>query len=451
VSRPHVIVVGGGLAGLSGAVACADAGARVTLLEERARLGGATWSSQQQGLWIDNGQHVFLRCCESYRAFLRRLGVENGVELQRRLEIPVIAPGGRTRVLRRSNHPAPLHLLGSLLRYGHIGIRDRLRIAPAARELARLDPADDALDAYSFGAWLSECGQSERAIERFWNLFTRATLNLPAWEASLSLAATVFQIGLLGHKSAGDIGYARIPLQQLHAEPAARVLARAGAEMRLRAPMDRIEIDSSGYPAAWCAGDRIAGDALVLAVPHAAAAALLPAATSIDREGLAALGASPIINLHVVYDRRVTRRAFAAAVGSPVQWVFDRSHAAGLDRGQYLALTLSAADAYLGLSRAELQRVFAPALVRLFPAARGARIERFFATCERAATFRQAPGTRHLRPGCSTGLARVFVAGAWTDTGWPDTMEGAVRSGWAAASRALDSIGYRNRPPAKAA
>jgi squalene-associated FAD-dependent desaturase len=453
VSAHSVIVVGGGLAGLSAAVACVDAGARVTLLEARLRLGGATWSTRRFGLEIDSGQHVFLRCFEAYRGFLRRLGVEDRVTLQPRLAVPVAAPGRGRAWIRRHRLPSPAHLAPSLLRFSHLPPGARLRAARSARRLAALDLVDSRLDARRFGDWLVEQGESPGAIERFWDLLIRPTLNLPAADASLALAAMVFQTGLLGEPSAGDIGWAKLPLSRVHGEPAEALLRAAGARIHLRSPVDRLECPGEGSPAApsavrpavWVRGQRLEADAVILATPHPAAARLLPPAAGVDCDGLLRLGCSPILNLHVVFDRPVMDQPFVASIDTPLQWVFDRSGAAGLARGQYLAVSLSAADAYLGLSRAELRRIFLPALERLFPEVRHARVERFFATCEREATFLQRPGTQRLRPGPRTASPGLFLAGAWTDTGWPATMEGAVRSGLDAARCALLAAA-RGRP-----
>ncbi|MDJ0868559.1 MAG: FAD-dependent oxidoreductase, partial [Myxococcota bacterium] len=241
MTRKRVVVVGGGLAGLAAGLACADAGARVLLLEARPRLGGATWSTRHQGLAIDNGQHVFLRCCTAYRDFARRLGVESRLALQPRLAVPVLAPGRSARWLRRHRLPAPLHLAPSLLRFGHLSARERVRAARTARALGALDLDDRRLDDTAFGDWLAARGESPRAVDAFWDLLVRPTLNLPAAEASLALAAKVFQTGLLERADAADIGWSREPLGRVHAEPAAAALAAAGAEVRLRARVDALE------------------------------------------------------------------------------------------------------------------------------------------------------------------------------------------------------------------
>jgi len=447
----RVVVIGGGLAGLSAAVACLDAGARVILLEARARLGGATWSTHRRGLWIDNGQHIFLRCCGSYRAFLRRLGVESLVHLQHRLSVPVLAPDGTTAWLRRNALPAPLHLAGSLLRFGHLPMAQRIRVARTAGKLARLQLEDPALDERSFGSWLVQQGESPEAIERFWDLLIRPTLNLPAAEGSLALATRVFQTGLLERADAGDIGYATVPLQRLHADPARSLLEAGGARVELRARVSRIAGTPGNGLVVGLRGGQVEADAVILATPHQEAAKLLPAAAGVDVTALRRLGSAPIVDLHVVFERPVMKFPFAAGMGTPLQWIFDRTEASGLERGQYLVVSLSAADDYVGLSTQALRRIFLPEFECLFPAASQTRVEQFFATCEPSATFLQAPGTRRNRPGPRTQLPGLYLAGAWTDTGWPATMESAVMSGMAAARAVLIGAGCSRGLPAEAA
>ena len=449
---PRVIVIGGGLAGIAAALACADAGASVRLLEARPRLGGATWSTERDGLVVDNGQHVFLRCCTAYRGLLRRLGVEHLVAIQPRLAIPVLAPNAGPAWLRRDPLPAPAHLARSLLGYRHLPLRDRLRVARTARRLGRLDPADPGVDAQSLGDWLAGQGESPAAIDRFWDLLVRPTLNAPARDASLALSAFVFQEGLLRSPDAGDVGISSVPLDRLHAEPAAVALREAGVEVATRCRIDAIDAPAAGTAAVRAGGARFDADAVIVACDHEAAARLLPAEAGIDRAALERLGRAPIVNLHVVFDRPVLPWPFAAAVGSPLQWIFDRSGPQKeLGASQYLAVSLSAADEWVGRSREDLARVFLPAFAELLPAARSAKVSRFFVSCERAATFAQLPGTARLRPGARTGHPSLLVAGAWTATGWPATLEGAVRSGLTAAREALLAAGRGRRLPAEAA
>jgi squalene-associated FAD-dependent desaturase len=452
MTRPRIAVIGGGLAGMAAALACGDAGADVTLCEARPRLGGATFSTELQGLAVDNGQHVFLRCCTEYIGFLARVGALDKTVIQPRLAIPVLTPGGVTSWLRRVRLPAPLHLAPSLLRYGPLSLGERLALVPAARALAALDLGDPALDRETFGAWLARRGQSARAIECFWDLVTRPTVNLPAAEASLALAAKVFQTGLLQAPDAADVGYAAVPLAHVHGEPAERALEKLGAAVWKRARVSKIELGADGAAAAiHVAGQRLECDAVVLAAPHEDAAKLLPDAAGVDAAGLGKLGASPILNLHAVWDRKVLPHAFAASVGSPLEWMFDRTEASGLGEGQYVAVSLSAAERWVGLSSESLRKTFEPAFRALLPAARDARLVQFFTTCEPTATFRGAPGTHALRARPETRAPRLFLAGAWTDTGWPATMEGAVRSGRAAARAALVAVGRTRDLPEVAA
>jgi squalene-associated FAD-dependent desaturase len=441
VSGPSVVVIGGGLAGISAALDCARADASVTLVEVRPRLGGAVYSFERDGLWLDNGQHVFLRCCDAYRSLLARLGSTADTVLQERLAIPVLAPGRAPVWLRRTGLPAPLHLAESLLRYRHLPPSQRVSAARTARALGTVDTDQSAADERSFGEWLRERRQSHQAIEGLWELIGRPTLNLRADDASLAAAAFVFRVGLLHRADAGDIGYAREPLQRVHGDPALQALRAAGVHVRLGWRASMIEAVEGRRLAVTGGGERIDAHAVVLAVPHERAARLLPEGAIRDPGALARLGSSPIVNLHVCYDRRVLELDFAAAVNSSVQYVFDRTESAGLQTGQCLAVSLSAADAEVGTSAEDLRTKFERALAELLPATRGARIERFVVTREHAATFRAAPGHRALRPGSRTGIEGLALAGAFTDTGWPATMEGAVRSGHAAAEVALASLG----------
>jgi hydroxysqualene dehydroxylase len=436
LSGLRVAVVGGGLAGLAAALECADAGAKVTLYEARPRLGGATFSVRRKGHWLDNGQHVALRCCTEYRAFLRRIGVEHLLALQPRLRIPVLAEGGGRATLERSGLPAPLHLGGTLLRYSHLDLRERIAAARAAAALRTLDPTDPQLDGGTFGSWLRAHGQSERAIAALWNLIALPTLNLGADEASLSLAVKVFRTGLLDSNDGCDVGVPAVPLQLLHAEPGGAALEERGGRIVTGARVRAVEPEPGGIRLRLDdASDQ--ADAVVVAVPHGAAAALVPPHV-LAAEQLEQLGQSPILNVHLHYDRPVLDEPLAAAVDSPVQWLFDRTRAAEVERGQLVSVSISGADREIGLARAELEQQFVPALERLLPAAGEAQLLDFAVTREPRATFRGRPGTASLRPGPRTAVPGLYLAGAWTDTGWPATMEGAVRSGMAAARAALD-------------
>jgi hypothetical protein len=541
VSAPgKIVVIGGGLAGITAAIALSEVGADVTLAEARPRLGGATTSFSRGGLMVDNGQHVFLRCCVAYRGLLARLGMTGAVSLQDRFDVTVLAPGGRAQ-LRRTALPGPLHMGQALMGYRFLSRAQRLRVARAALAMAALNPAKPELDRQRLGDFLAAHGQDERTRRLLWDLFTVSALNVNGDDANLSLAATVVKTALLGARDAADIGVPSVPLGVLHGQAAGALLARLGAQVRLSAkvaaievlpggpgprfrvrlagrrsgdgppdraapdgatldgaaldgaPLDGVALDGAGLNAAGLdggAGEVIEADGVVLAVPSAVAARLAPAGTvsmgtvstgtvSMGAVGTGTVGeptatgnghgppgqpgleqwqelaTSPIVNVHVIYDRRVTRLPFAAAVDSPVQWVFDRTGPSGLRSGQYLAVSLSAADGYVDVPAPALRERFLPAMADLFPAARDARVTDFFVTRERRATLRQVPGCERLRPGAATALPGLALAGAWTDTGWPDTMEGAVRSGLNAVrvlrqGLAVPAGAFRPRDPGRA-
>jgi squalene-associated FAD-dependent desaturase len=422
----RVVVVGGGLAGLTAACELADRGLDVTLLEARARLGGVTFSFHRGDLVVDNGQHVLLRCYTAYLDFLRRLGVAHHIDMQPRMRIPVQGPDGRLGSLSRTALPAPLHLLGSLATYRLLSAPDRLRAALAVPAMRRLDPDDPALDEQSLGDWLRRHGQNDNTIAALWNLITVAALNCDADEASLALAAKVFRTGLLDRSENCDIGVPAVPLSQLHGDPAESYLRARGARVRLRTAVKEIRRGGNGFEVVT-ADDTVPADAVVVATPADAAARLAPEHVRHD------LGHSPIVNVHVIYSRRVTDLPFVAVVGSPVQWAFDRTAVSGLAEGQYLAVSVSAAGDWIDQPAQRLRELFLPELGRVLPGAAGQVPTDFFVTKERTATFRQQPGSGRRRPAQRTGTPGLVLAGAWTATGWPDTMEGAVRSGQNAA------------------
>ena len=286
-AAPHVAVVGGGLAGITAAIALAETGTRVTLLESRPRLGGATTSFSRGGLTVDNGQHVFLRCCTAYRGLLARLGVTGSVTLQDRFDVTVLRPGGRAR-LRRTALPGPLHMGQALARYQHLSFAERLRVVPAALAMTRLDPASPELDGQRLGDWLAAHGQGEHARRALWDLFTVSSLNVAGDDANLALAATVVKTALLSGRDAADIGIPAVPLGDLHGQAAASLLGRLRARVRLSAKVAAVEALSSGGFLVRLAsrgaaggngnGEVIRADGVVLAVPPEIAAALLPTA-----------------------------------------------------------------------------------------------------------------------------------------------------------------------------
>jgi hydroxysqualene dehydroxylase len=420
-------VVGGGLAGLAAALDLQRSGDRVTLLEARPTLGGAVQTlPEREGdpkPPPDNGQHIALGCCHAYLDFLADIGRADSVQ-RLRLSLPVIAEDGSVAVIG----PGALRLL----RYCHLSFSDRLAVARVARRLGGLDPA--AHDEETFGDLLRRLGQSQAAIVRFWDVFMRPALNLRSEEVSAALAIFTVQTALLGERAASDLLLPTDPLGDMHGETAGRMLAEGGATVRTDARVVALEDDA----VVLAEGERVEGDVFVLAVPPAESARLLG-------ETAPALEDSPIVSVHLLFDRALLRFPLAALLGSDAHWVFDRGALTGHvpERGQYLTVVSSGAPELLEFRGRALVEHISFELTR-----RLGRAELLWSRVSRepAATFAGRPGTAALRPGPQTVRTNVVRAGAWTATGWPATMEGAIRSGRTAA--AVARVARRERVPA---
>ncbi len=439
-SRPappgHVAVVGGGLAGIAAAASLADRGWRVTLLESRPRLGGAAYSFRRGDLTVDTGVHVVLRCYTAYRALLARIGVAASVPVQPRLDITVLRRGEPPATLRRGRFgPAPVHLLPAIAGYRELTVSEKLLATRAALAVRRLDLDDPALDRVTLAEWLRRRGLRAHAIDSLWGLLCVAALNIDPDRASMALMAQVLRTALLDSVAAGDIGVPGAPLSALHDEPARRLLRGLDVTCRVGSRVTAIDRRGAGFAIGTRDGE-LTVDAAVCAVPHRHAAELLPGG-AVQSVGWSELDASPIVNVHLLLDRVVTgdtlvRNGFAAVLRSPLQWLFDRTAPSGA-RGQYLVSSLSAADRAIGRPAADLIEVARREIRGLFPAATGAELLDAFVTREPHATIRQQAGTAGYRPSTGTYWRGLVLAGSWTATGLPDTLEGAVRSGQRAA------------------
>ena len=415
------VVLGGGLAGLAAAFELVDTGHDVTLLEARPTLGGAVQTlPEREGdppPPPDNGQHVALGCCTEYVRFLERVGQAGSVR-RLRLALPVIGEDGSVALLGAGAVP--------LLRYRHLSLADRLGVARVVRRLARLDSA--AHDGETFAGLLRRLGSSQAAIDRFWDVFVRPALNLPSEEASASLGVFTVQTAMLAGREASDLLLPTAPLGAMHGDAAGRALEVAGASVRTRARVVSLEADA----AVLADGERVEGDAFVVALPPVEGAALLG-------ETPPALVDSPIVSVHLLFDRLLLGPPLAALLGSPAHWVFDRGRLTGREpeRGQYLTVVASGAPELAATRGRELVELMRQALAERLGHAElvWSRVSR-----EPEATFAGRPGTAAARLGAATGRPNVTRAGAWTDTGWPATMEGAIRSGRSAARLLLQTV-----------
>ncbi len=429
---PDVVVVGGGFAGLAAAVRLAGAGARVVLLERRGVLGGRAYSfvDPESGAVVDNGQHLFMRCYTETLALLRTLGTADRIAFQPRLAVDFVGPGGWQGRLDCPRLPPPLGLLVGLGRLPGLSWSDRLRMLRVGAAAAAAPEA--ALEPLTVDAWLAGLGQPAAARRLFWEPLTLAALNDLPQVASARWLVAVLRRAFLGGRGASDLGFPTVGLSTLYTGQAQAYVEGRGGAVRTRAAAAALEVAGDRVVAVRVAGagggERLLAGAVVCAVPHHALLPLLPQALAAAPPfaGLARLGTSPIVSFHLWYDRPVTDRPFLGLLDSPLQWLFNR--------GSHITLVTSGARRLIDLGRAELTRLAAAELARLLPAASGARLVRAHVIKERYATPALPPGAGALRPGPRTPLANLVLAGDWTDTGLPGTIESAVASGHAAAA-----------------
>ena len=427
MTAQRVAVVGAGLAGLSAALELKRAGAHVEVFERMRMPGGKATSFIVDGVEVDNGQHVTLGCCTELSAFIDELGMAHVLRMQPRFEVMVLARGSAPARLRAARLPAPLHLMPSFLRYPHLNARDKLRVARALIA-ARSDLAAQG----DMAAWLARHGQTAAARTAFWDPFLVPAVNAPLDEVAAQDGLFVIRTAFVNDRSAARIGYTTVPLVRIADAAAARAAA-----LHLRTPVTGIEhSDGAATALRTDATERTDFDAFVLAVPPHRLAGLdsLDQSAPFGVTGLDAFRTQPIVDVHLWYPvargRVLGAAGFAALLGSPVQWVFEKAPG-------YLCCSLSAAGDAVRLPESELVARCHAELAAVLPALQTVEPKRGAATRDPDATFVPAPGL--IRPGPRTALSNVVIAGAWTDTGWPATMESAVRSGRAAARAVLDT------------
>jgi zeta-carotene desaturase len=421
---PKVLIAGGGLAGLSAAAALGGAGWEVDLFEARAFLGGRATSyavpdgSGEVVETIDNCQHVLLRCCVNLLDFYQRLGVRERIRFYR--EFYFIEPGGRLSALRRGRLPAPFHFAGSFLRMKCLSHADKRGIARAIFALRRERTRRKDLDRISMLDWLLQKRQTPHAIDRFWRQVLVSAVNEDLDRMAAVHGFQVFWLGFLARADAYEMGIPSIPLGDLYATAAWDRLSTV--RMHFRTPVERI--DAAGFT---IGGVLHTADQYICALPFERLESLgLPAPK---------LAHSPITGVHLWFDREVTTLPHATLLDRTMQWMFNK------DSGRYLQLVVSASRDLTTLSRNEIVEIAIGDLRLYFPRVREARLLKSHVVKEQRATFSAAPETESLRPPAATAIPNLFLAGDWTRTGWPATMEGAVRSGYIAAEAACKAAG----------
>lgn len=425
----RVAVVGGGLAGLSAALHLKEAGIHVELFERSRLLGGRATSFEIDGVEVDNGQHVFLACCDEFVAFARRAGMDGELRLQDRFDARIVARDGRSGRLRAGIFPAPLHLLESFTTYPFLSLREKLSIARALARVTLRSPIGEAPE--TFEAWLQRMGQGPGERRAFWDPFFVPALNAPFDRVAAADALFVLQTGFLCDAGAARFGFSKVPLAHL-AQAAA---AKLDAVHTSRAVLGVIA-RSSGVILSLSKDESAEFDAVVLAAPPRQVARILGDPARYGVENLDAYDPYPIVDVHLWHDSGSIGLDFAAALDSPLQWIFEKSPG-------YLCCSISAADEYLLMPTEALEKLAWNEAQAYLPQVQRATLTRSAVTRNPEATWLARLGkTRTLQ---RTNNPAIAIAGSWTETGWPDTMESAVRSGKMAAQYLLRSEGEGDR------
>lgn len=474
---PHpnktVAVVGAGLAGLAAGCALADAGLRVTLFERRPYVGGRASSYEHPGTGevVDNCQHVLLGCCTNLIRFYEHIGA--GDKVRWFDELTFIEPGGRASRLGPSWLPAPIHAAPSFLRAKHLKLKDKRAIARGLTAMMGKLPRDDAeASEENFLQWLRRHGQTERAIERFWKVVLVSALNEDLDRMSVRYAMQVFRESFLKSAAAGKMGVPRVPLSDLYGQ-AAEYINTHGGEVRLRSAVNSIcpQKNADAVTINTPSGDQQFHFA-ALAVPFQVAANLLPPGALAEplKGDLEHFQPSPITGVHLWFDREITPLPHAVLLDRTIQWMFQKSKlldekpatetrrhgeitsiqqarvaqlpsAVEAGGASYVELVVSASKSLVSKSREDVLDLAVAELADFFPVVKQAKVLKAAVIKEIYATYSILPGLDQYRPEAKTPWPRVFLAGDWTATDWPATMEGAVRSGYLAAEALADSMG----------
>jgi len=446
--EPTIAIIGGGLAGLAAAAALADVGLKANVYEARSRLGGraASWREPGSDRLVDFCQHVGMACCTNLADFCRGLELDQFFRRDDRLHF--FAPDGRRYDFAGVPWlPAPLHLAPALLRSGYLSWRERIGVARAMLKLARVEVGDDDAELPTIGRWLAANGQSARAIELFWTPVIVSALGETIDRASLKYARKVFVDGFIAHRDAYQIDVPTIPLSAIYGEHAVAKLRRRGVRIHAGVPVRALRATGDGrFELTFDDDVRRTVDQVITAVPWRKASELLSGFTPLLEQirGWQTIAGAPISGVHLWFDRKFTDLPHAVLVGTLSQWFFAGAHSPDANASTdefYCQVVVSASYDLESLSReAAIERITGE-LRRVFAAARDAKLLRSKIVTERDAVFSARPGIDAVRPRQTTPMPGLFVAGDWTDTGWPATMEGAVRSGRLAAEGVLARLG----------
>ena len=451
-SQPTVAIVGGGLAGLAAACALSNVGFRVTLFEKRPFLGGRASSYEHPGTGevVDNCQHVLFRVCTNLVEFYERIGVANQIRWFDRMNF--IEPGGRTSVMKSSLLPAPMHTAPSFLSFSFLSAADKLTVTRALIPLTLTKQPDNG---QSFQQWLDCHGQTPQAVSRFWHPILVSALSEELDRISVSAAAQVVRESMKS-PAARQMGVPTLPLTDLYNAAGDYVRARGGL-LHFRSLVDNLSVDGSQVclAARGKEGSEERFDYLILALPFDALDSVLPQTpeSAPIREKLSHFENSPITGIHLWFDRQISDLDHAVLLDRTIQWMFHKSRLQpmrtqnenGSSGGSYIELVVSSSKTLIDKTRSEIVDLAVVEVREFFPAARQANLVKSTVIKELNATYSPRPGIDAHRPSQVTSWPNVFLAGDWTATGWPATMEGAVRSGYLAAEALTRAAGMKDQ------